>query len=266
MNLREMQREILAAIRAGTPSPALQRDIVNGRGLEPQRCLEIHRQTWLGARMEVLKSAFPVCQEIVGDECFRQLCRDCALACPSVHPNLHCFPEHFAAWLDDWIPDRPEFADYAYLPDLARLEWARYRIWEIGNNETFDFAAFAGLNAQQQAGVRFRLGESASLVESPFPIHELWRLHQTDTEQSTLAASELPEHLLVCRTSQGPEIERLSGDAAAIYRQLEQGASLAELQAAADAMDFVLDAFILRLIKLDCITGFELSDNPVYTE
>lgn len=266
MNLREMQREILAAIRAGAPSPALQRGIVNGRGLEPQRCLEIHRQTWLGARMEVLKSAFPVCQQIVGTECFRLLCRDCALACPSVHPNLHCFPENFVVWLEDWITDRPEFADYAYLPDLARFEWARYRIWEAGEDEIFDFAAFAGLNAQQQAGVRFRLGESASLIESLFPIHEIWRLHQTDTAQSTLGASELPEHLLVYRTPSGPDIECLSGDAAAIYRRLEQGASLAALQAEADARNFTLDALIGHLIKLDCIAGFELSDNPVYTE
>ena len=266
MNLRDMQRQILAAIRTGTPSVVLQRDIVNGRGLDPQRCLEIHRQTWLGARMEVLKSAFPVCQQIVGTGCFRRLCKDYALACPSMHPNLHCFPEGFAAWLEDWIPDQPEFADYAYLPDLARLEWARYRIWEMGSDSGIDFTAFSALNTSQQAKVRFRLDESTSLVESPYPIHEIWQLHQTNKLESSIAANELPEYLLVYRTPSDPGIEHLNEHAAALYRQLQQGASLDRLQAVADIYNFALDAFIGDLITLGCIAGFQLSDNPVDTE
>jgi len=257
MNLRETQREILAAIRNGAIAPALQGDIVNGRGLDSQRCLAIHRQTWLGARMEVLQSAFPVCRQIVGDECFRLLCRECALACPSLHPNLHCYPENFTAWLEAWITDRPEFADYAYLADLARFEWARYRTWQTGSDGSFDFTAFAALDTSQKAKVRFRLDESASLVESPYPIHEIWQLHQRNASQSSLTAGNLPERLLVYRTPSGPGIECLDEHTAAIYRQLQQGASLAELQAEADSRNVVPGGFIARLIEAGCIIDLE---------
>jgi len=256
MNLREMQREILTAIRTGTPSPVLHRNIVNGRGLEPQRCLDIHRQTWLGARMEVLKSAFPVCQQIVGTGCFRQLCKDYALSCPSVNPNLHRFPENFAAWLETWIINRREFADYAYLPDLARFEWARYRVWESGDNETFDFALFARLTPAQQAGVSFRLSQAVSLISSRFPVYELWLLHTKYAAQGTLETGQLPEHLLVYPEKEDAGIEKLNGCATRVYRRLEQGSSLIELQAVADAADIALDVFINHLIELGCITGF----------
>jgi len=257
MNLRELQMEILAAIHVGTPSPVLQGSIVNGQGLDPKRCLEIHRQTWLGARMEVLKSAFPVCHQIVGPACFRRLSRDYALAIPSRHPNLHLFPENLAVWLEYWIEGRPEFADYAYLPDLARYEWARYRIQETGDNETFDFTAFERLPKIQKINIRFCLSRAASLVSSRFPVHELWLLHTKFAAQGTLEARRLPEQLLVYKSEEGAAIEELSENAAGVYRLLAQGSSLKKLQVTADTTGFALDAFIVRLIKLGCITGFK---------
>ena len=259
MNLRELQMEILAGIHVGTPSPVLQGSIVNGRGLEPHRCLEIHRQNWLGARLEVLNNAYPVCRQITGDACFRLLCRDYALAFPSRHPNLHVYPGNFAAWLKDWIQNRSEFADYVYLPDLVRYEWARYRVLEMGDDETFDFTAFARLPKVQKINIRFCMGRAATLISSRFPIHELWLLHTKYAAQGTLEAGQLPEHLLVYKSGEGAAIEFLSEDAARIYRQLAQGSTLINLQAVADTTGFELDAFINRLIELGCITGFKPS-------
>src|SRR5688500_7173734 len=96
-------------------------DWVCGNGMPAARRLAVYRNNVMGSLIDVLAAAYPTVCRLVGEPFFRFAAASFAAAAPPVRPHLMSYGGGFAGFLARFEPA----ADLPYLPDLARLEWAR---------------------------------------------------------------------------------------------------------------------------------------------
>jgi uncharacterized protein (UPF0276 family) len=128
----------------------------------------------LGAHWSrALSSAYPVLRRLVGDDFFDALARVYGRAHPAVDPDLN----RFGAALPDFLAGFAPAADYPYLPDVARLEWAVHEAW-FAPDADGPAATLAGLAPDAFEAARAVLHPSLRLHASPWATAALWHAHQ----------------------------------------------------------------------------------------
>jgi hypothetical protein len=125
---------------------------------------------------DVLREDYPRVAAILGDEQFSLLtCRYLARH-PSTHPSVRHVGRHFA----DWLPEAQ--TPFAFLPDLARLEWARVEVFDAPDTEPLRLSDLEPLPAAEWPEIRLRLVPACAVVESDWPVHELWAAAERDRD------------------------------------------------------------------------------------
>jgi hypothetical protein len=164
----------------GPDEPQLLETIV-GDGLPPAARLQIYRHHVLTSLTDVLQTTFPVVCRLV-DERFLRYAADVYMRQhPPTAPCLFEYGAQFAAFLAAFPPCR----HLAYLADVARLEWALHVAWHAELHVPLDPAELAGLVPHDVAQLRFQFHPAVTLLESPWPIDQIWRVHQADEEVDT---------------------------------------------------------------------------------
>jgi hypothetical protein len=102
----------------------------------------------------------------------------------------------------DFVARYRPAAELSYLPDLARLEWARIRAANAPDDPSLELRGLASMEPEVLESLRLSLHVAASLVYSPFPIFDIWRAHQYCDSDEQLPQIELAkgsQHVLVSR-------------------------------------------------------------------
>lgn len=189
---------------------------------------------------KALASAYPVLKRLVGEEFFRALAREYGRATPLVDGDLNRFGGRLADFLDGF----PPVADYPYMPDLARLEWALHRAHWGADTPALDLMEVARLDAERLDALRLRLRELCTLLRSPWAVFAIWQAHQLvhESQASPAWPTDLaqPSWCLVCRPRWRAEVLPLSPGGFAALHAVADGAPLgAALEAgAATETDF----------------------------
>jgi hypothetical protein len=124
--------------------------------------LAVYRANVRAGRLAALKAAFPVVQQLVGDEFFEALARAHAQAQGSTSGDLNRFGQHFARFLRGFEPVQRQ-PELAYLPDVAQLEWAVHQAESAPN---------------PSAAAAPPMPPGFAVVESDFAIVDIWQWHQ----------------------------------------------------------------------------------------
>ena len=166
VSLREMQGAFASALRDPSVSCAV----------VPPENLSVHRNNTAISFREALESTFTVVRRRVGDDYFRQLSAQYRAKFPSRSGDLHWVGRDFPGFLLEHLHD----SDYAWLADLARLEWAR-SMASIARLESPVSADVLGrYSADQLEHLVFGLQPSLQLVASDFPVFTVWAANQTE--------------------------------------------------------------------------------------
>jgi hypothetical protein len=123
---------------------------------------------------KVLSTAFPVIRQLLGDQFFSALSRAFGMAHPSASPDLNQFGAAFAGFLSTF----KHVADYPYLPDMARLEWALHRAHYAPDAVALAPGALAALSPDEFEAACFALHPAATLFASSWAVVPLWQAHQ----------------------------------------------------------------------------------------
>jgi uncharacterized protein (UPF0276 family) len=185
---------------------------------------------------KVLSAAFPVIRQLVGFDFFSALTRAFGMAHPSDNPDLNQFGARFARFLGSF----EHVADYPYLPDMARLEWALHRAYYAPAGAALDAGALASLTPQAFEQARFDLHPAASLFQSGWAVVPLWLAHQPG-EGGFPADMAVPSAAAIARARWKTEIAPLSGAQYSALAALAQGASMGEALDAAFDLDDAFD-------------------------
>ncbi len=126
MRLHDMQKRFASALFDDAPEAvapwirSCESEPGKGVAIDSHARLSIYRNNLREGFRKALSLEFPVIERLVGEEYFRQLALSFLAEHPSRAGDLHPIGEPFAQFLRQ----RFEATRYAYLPDVATLEWA----------------------------------------------------------------------------------------------------------------------------------------------
>jgi hypothetical protein len=214
-SLRELQIGFVEAVFGTTDTGfgALIRD----NGLTGARRLQVYRNNTFTSLTEALAAIYPVVQQLVGEGFFRYAAHQYIRRYPSTSGNLHDFGGEFAGLLGTL----PQAAQLAYLPEVARLEWAWHQVFHEGEGADggrgkdggppLDLSALAGVPPDRYGELRFRLHPASRLLASPYPVLRIWQVNQAGyAGEAIVDLAEGGVRLLVIRRGLEVELEPLS--------------------------------------------------------
>jgi len=218
VSLREAQSAFAAALR--DPSAACP--------VLPAANLSIYRNNAAITFRMALEGTFRVVRRRVGDDYFRQLSAQYRARFPSRSGDLHWVGRDFAAFLLEHLRG----TDYAWLADLARLEWAREQASIAPVEPAVAAEILARFAPAQLERLVFTLQPSLSLVASDFPIFTVWTANQVENAPS-VDQSIGSESGMVRARIDGIEVRQLESGLFSYLSALSAGAPLGEAIAAA---------------------------------
>lgn len=229
-SLPELQAAFARAMMGRDEGALLAQWIVAGRGLDAEARIGVYRNNVFSNYRATLREVYPVVLALVGEPFFHRAADIYASDYPSRSGDLNDFGGEFGDFLAGW----PPAAQLAYLPDIARLEWAMERVFHAAEASPLDLTALAAVSQEELAGLRFALHPASRIVDSPYPILRIWQVNQPDfsADQSVhLGAG--GDALLVIRRSTTVEVERLSPGVLTLLQALAADLTLAQAHARA---------------------------------
>lgn len=205
----------------------------------------VYRNNFVESTLKTLGICYPVVQRLVGRECLRTLGRDYRVRFPSKSGNLDAFGESFPQFLAELYGRSP----YAYLADVARLEWAISRLVdtpaEIGANLDW----LRGIDAERFADLCWMLSPSVALVRSKYPIHRIWSVNVHGDDSTFVNLDAGGESVLITATGRQPQVHPICDASAEFIDRLNNGFAIGPACDAALTVDPVFDlSGALRLL------------------
>jgi uncharacterized protein (UPF0276 family) len=144
------------------------------KGTQAARRFDLYRGNMTTTWNKTLAAAYPVLLALVGEEFFGGLAHAYGHAQPSGSGDLNQFGAHFAEFLQGF----PHVADYPYLPDMARLEWALHRAHYAPAEQGVTAQQVGALTPEQLESARLRLHPACRLLTFDWAVIPLWQAHQ----------------------------------------------------------------------------------------
>jgi hypothetical protein len=168
-----------------------------------------------------LAATYPVVCRLVGEPFFVEAATRYAAVSPSTSGDL----ADYGAGLADFLEGYSYAAALAYLPDVARLEWACHECEREPEPAAFDFAALAAVAPGDYGGMRLQLHPAVRLIRSDHPIVAIHAANAPDRDGMT-GPGEGPDHVLVRRVQSRAVVERIPGHEWRFLARLAQGDTL----------------------------------------
>ena len=257
--LRELQCAVGQAVLGHDEASIL--EAILGDGLDPTRRVAIYRHHYLTSLTEALKSIYPVVERLVGEGFFGYAADAFIAASPPREACLFEYGQGFSSFLAKF----PPAAGLAYLPDVARLEWAINASLHSPDGPPADNAAFALLSADDYPRLVFRFQPSLRLLASDWPVDRIWQANRPDKpEAEAVDLNDGSSALEIRQQADSVVFRRLDAEEFAFRAALLEGRSLEAAAAAVLERDpsFDLAEALRRLLGEGLVTGFDLASPP----
>ena len=248
--LHELQSDFRRFL-TGEASEQLLR-LVDGAGSRPESRLSIYRNNMLATLTAALKATFPVVCRLV-DERFFDYAADAFIrhnlpANPCLAEYGGDFPEFLAGF--------PPAGGLAYLPDVARLEWAINRVLRAPHPAVSIPLTWL-LGQADPAQTRLCMVAASAYIASPYAIDTLWRRNQPGVAAMEFVLEQAGVYLEI-HGAGGLRITHLPAPVWTFRARIADGATLgtAAAEALAIAPDFDLALALARLFEANLVSGF----------
>ncbi len=265
--LRDLQKLFAGALFDYAPDAVAPRihgsetEAAQGVAIDAHARLAIYRNNLHEGFRKALALEFPAIERLVGEDYFCQLALSFQAEHPSRSGDLHSIGEPFARFL----LQRFEGTQYAYLPDVATLEWAYQQSSVAADAPSFDPAALRDIPQEGYGQLRFTLHPACGLVRSPYPVMRIWAVNQPNADADEVVdLSSGADFILVRRAAEGVEMRRIAAAEFAMLDAFSQGAKLADALESAYAVDpnFDLGEALRRLIALGVLAETQPTSSP----
>lgn len=157
--------------------------------------LAIHRNNVQFVRVSALRQTFPIVEKLLGVDYFGAL----AVAFIAKHSPQSAVLHEFGSELPSFIEDFPPLAQWGYLADIARLEWARLCAFHAADEapvQFFEDDLISELELMFAQTLRWH--PSVSLVRSSHPILSIFSSQEHQSKPPT-TEQWLGENVLIWR-------------------------------------------------------------------
>lgn len=136
----------------------------------------VYRNNFRITLHNALRTTFPAIERLVGAEFFAALANAFVERHPPRSPIMAQYGDAVPGFLDQCAP----LAEFPYVADVARLEYARVQAYHAADGAGFDLhdaaAATAALNHPSA------LHPSVHIIASAFPVHAIWVAQSGDDD------------------------------------------------------------------------------------
>ena len=258
--LQSIQRQFWDCLRNRDTNAECLPPLSEGGTLSNQERLEIYRNTMRSAHIRALAGMYSCSEKILGERYFRQIATEYYHAYPATSQDLNLYGESFPTFMLDWVHNHPELVDYPYLPDLAKLELAIEQSYRAKDDPDFDFDMLATLDEDGYRNICFTLGASLSILESAYPVYEIWTAHQEQDEVEVIGSIDKPQYLCIARENFKPLIHKVDQASWWVMEKTSSCHTFGELESLAqlEKIDIPLQRIIPELIHKRWICGYKI--------
>lgn len=250
--LRQHQSEFATAlIQAQEADNKFLKKIKNTSKISPQLALDIYRNNTLGARVNALKLVFSIAKKILGDETFHSIAQHCVIAKDEGVSDLNAYGESFSLQLSLLLSAGRLPEDYAYLPDLAKLEFKMHAAYYANNDPLFPFKLFRQ-KINDNESVYLKASASLALLTSKYPIYEIWLSNKDQQYEEKIKPLTATQYLLIYRNKYQPMVAVINDDQ---YRIMEAIINNCSLQKIIDNAECDVDVLLPDLIMNKWVVG-----------
>jgi hypothetical protein len=217
--------------------------------------LNVYGNTVRGNFVDALRSTYPAVHRLVADDYFRQAAAGFQLEHPSPSGDLR----HAGRLFSTYLAKLHEHDRYAYLADVARLEWLVQDSQLAAEQAPLSFEKMAGVAASAYDTLRFDLHPTLRLFESRYPARRIWAASVSDAaDPESIDLDSGGERLMVMRRGLQLIIEPLSAGEHCLLDHCRCGLAFAPALAAAAACDEDFDAAaaLQRFVAAQAIVDF----------
>jgi hypothetical protein len=164
-SLRELQTQFATAMLADTG--------------DVRERIAIYRNTVFANYRNALGATYRVVLQLVGKPFFDAAVDAYGVTHPSTGGDLNVYGDRFG----DFLVSYPHAKELAYLPDVARLEWAVDEAHRAADHDCTParvLAELAAIPANEVALQHFALDPACRLIASDYPVLRIWQVNQPD--------------------------------------------------------------------------------------
>ncbi|MXN65335.1 DUF2063 domain-containing protein [Stappia sp. GBMRC 2046] len=218
--LPDLQAAFSAALT--DPDAAVPEGVTAPRGGRADKRFAVYRNNVTVSLVGALEDTFPAIARLLGDEYFTALAREYVRAKRPSSPFLAEYGEDFGDFLDAF----PPLAGYPYLGDVARLEHAWLSAYHAADAAPLDPARLTAISESDVGDVRFTLHPALRMVQSRWPILQLFEANRTGEGKPPADLSSGGESVLVTRPVLDVTLSRLAPGASYFLNALAEGSTL----------------------------------------
>lgn len=233
--LRELQAEFRHALLGG--GVAALNNLVRDDGLPVDVRVDIYRNNVFVSLKQVLRDTFPVVCRLV-DERFFLFATDEFIR---NHPPEQACLFAYGARFPDFLAEFPPCRELVYLPDVARLEWLMHVSAQAADFMPASPRALSAIAEDDARNLVFRLDPSLRFLESSWPVDQIWRVNQRESDTGTA----------VDLTTGGVRLEVRRAGETVLFRR-------------ADPATFVLRSMLAGGHRLEAATEAALAADPCF--
>lgn len=189
----------------------------------PQDLLSIYRGSIFGGLKKALAETFPVTKELVGEDFFNMMLAQYIKSYPCQVQDLNDYGEE----LPKLIMNLKQARSLPYLSDVAQLEWfcnIALNV-EIQKNNLVELSFLKEKEVNQ---IKFNLPNGSALLQVNFPVDDIWKMHQNDSDSDLELTEELVS-LIVWKSEQGIELDKLSSEQFYFLNLINKGIVFADV-------------------------------------
>jgi len=144
---------------------------IRGKGKEfiAQR-LSIYEEGYYLRLEEVLAADYPTLKELLGEECFFELCKNYIHNYPSRHPLIRFAGQSLA----EFLLNSPMYSNKPYLSELANFEWLLGNTIDAADAVSMNSETFAKIPLTQWDNLKIEFHPSLATSQLCWNIPEYW--------------------------------------------------------------------------------------------
>ncbi len=186
----------------------------------------VYRNNVMHSLSRALAQRFPAIERLVGAEFFSAMALEFIRVSPPSSPVMLRWGSEFANFLTGF----PPVQSLPYLPDVARIEYARGQSYHAADIQPVDATAFAGIEGDP-GQIRMELSPSLHVLKCDHGAVSIWQANQPGANPATRAAG--TEYALIWRNSKFEvPLRRIEAHEAQFLTALIAGSTLEDAAAA----------------------------------
>lgn len=202
--------------------------------------------------LAVMGKQYPVTKQVVGADCFDQLCVLYDLHHPAASCDLDAYGKHFSTFLEgiETVGHKTP-----YLADLCRLEYALVQSYYAKERRAVNVQALNTLPAEQQNQVVFQLAADVIPLCLNHNVHQLWQQHQTGMFNQTFTCRVIRTDLVVARDRFKPKAHSVNQPEMSLLKAVQEMTIVGQLMNSAGFSE----AALMSLLHRGWIDGFHVA-------